>query len=199
MKIIGLTGGIAMGKSLVSKIILDQGHVVIDADQLAREVVFPHSFGLRAIGRVFGSGVIDDQGHLNRGALRDQIFKDSGKRLVLERITHPLIQWRAQREFERMRMSGVPLVFYDAALIYEKDLVRQFDQVVVVKTSTEVQLERLCERDKISADEGNSRISSQMPIDQKTQQADFVIDNSGDKATTQTQVLTLLGQLGYPS
>jgi dephospho-CoA kinase len=193
-KLIGLTGGIATGKSLVSQTLRAKGAPVLDADLFAREVVEPGTFGLRAIVQVFGPSILDGDG-LNRKALGTRIFEDERARLVLERIIHPLIQWRAQREIEELRKSGEGLVFYDAALIFEKNMKAMFDSVVVVNAPLELQLKRLVNRDKISEVEARKRLAAQWPLEKKVSEADFVIDNSGSTEATQKQVGELLKKL----
>jgi dephospho-CoA kinase len=193
-KLIGLTGGIATGKSLVSQALRSKGVPVLDADEFAREVVAPGTFGLRAIVQIFGKEVLDGES-LNRQALGNKIFQDERARSVLERITHPLIQWRARREFEAFANQGEPIVFYDAALIFEKNLTSLFDAVAVVSAPPEVQLKRLMHRDKISETEAKRRIDCQWPLEKKVAAAQFVIDNSGSSEATHKQVSELLNQL----
>jgi dephospho-CoA kinase len=191
MKLIGLTGGIATGKSTVSDIIRGQGLAVIDADVLAREVVAPGSFGLKALVEVFGPGVLSGA-ELNRAALREKIFADPTCRLVVERVTHPLIHWRAQQEFKAHRKAGDKVIFYDAALIFEKNLLPIFDAVIVVNAPEESQVSRLVSRDKISKEGARQIIESQWSMEKKVAGATFVIDNGGTQAETKRQVLDLL-------
>jgi dephospho-CoA kinase len=195
MKLIGLTGGIATGKSTVSKSLRDLGVPVIDADVLAREVLGENSFGLRSVIENFGQAVLKKDGSLDRAKLGAIIFSDQSLRERLERITHPLIQWRSTQEQEYYRIHGAPLIFYDAALIFEKKLTPQFDLVVVVKTSLETQNKRLGFRDKLTAAEINQRISSQIPIDEKAKLANYVIDNEGSIELTRHQVSVLVNKL----
>ncbi|MDZ4678000.1 MAG: dephospho-CoA kinase [Oligoflexia bacterium] len=199
MKIIGLTGGIASGKSTVSKMLRDEGQVVIDADKLAREVVEPRSFGLKCISETFGEEVLNGKsfasgGALNRSALREIVFSDERSRQTLERITHPLIQWRARCEFQFHERSGCKLLFYDAALIYEKDLVSHFSEVMVVHTTSDIQLKRLMSRDKIKAEEALKRVATQWPLEKKMELADILIDNNFSVEETRKQVVSLLNK-----
>ena len=195
MKLIGLTGGIATGKSTVSKALRDLGMCVIDADELAREVVEPHTFGLISVVENFGIQILKSNGVLDRSKLGEIIFSDRESRERLERITHPLIQWRSLQEQGVCRGRGDGLVFYDAALIYEKDLVGQFDSVVVVHTSSETQIKRMLSRDKISSEEAGKRIQSQIPISEKVKRADFLIDNEGSIEMTRHQVSQFIEKL----
>lgn len=214
MKWIGLTGGIATGKSTVTKIIQDLGGAVVDADVLAREVVGPGSFGLEGLIQVFGPGVLKsrsgtggaisnsaggaagkEKDPLDREALGAMIFSDPEKKRWLENLLHPLIQWRAQQEKLILERSGAQVAFYDAALIYEKNLSKNFDKVIVVSCTSEQQLERLIKRNGLSSSEAKKRLSVQMPPDEKVRLADEVIDNSGSLASTRDQVERLLRKL----
>jgi dephospho-CoA kinase len=195
MKWIGITGGIATGKSTVSKMIQDLGAVVIDADQLSREVVQPGSFGLQAISSNFGPDVITSMGELDRKKLAEIIFKDEIKRARLENLLHPLIQWRSQQERDILERRGLPFAFYDATLIFEKGLQYKFNGVIVVTADPEVQKKRLIERNKITAEEAEKRIAAQWPMTKKVQLANFVIDNSGSVAQTKAQVEKILKQI----
>ncbi|CAM6001619.1 unnamed protein product [Sphagnum balticum] len=195
MKLIGLTGGIATGKSTVSQLILGRGLEVIDADDLAKEVVVPNSFGLRALVQVFGKGILQKTGELDRTALRKKIFEEPQARLVVEAITHPLIQWRAKQEIERLRQKQVAFAFYDASLIFEKNLVDQFDHILVVHTTQDVQLQRLITRDKISKDSALKALGAQWPVEKKMNLAHFLIDNNGTPEKTKEQVEDLLKKL----
>ncbi len=198
MKVIGLTGGIGTGKSTVSKIILDLGLPVLDADVFAREVVESGSFGLKALVQVFGNEILQSKGELDRSKLGQKLFSDPGCRRVVENILHPLIQWRAKQEIERLRCEGKKIVFYDAALIFEKDLVKNFDFVVVVHTPEEEQIKRVMARDKLTLEQIKERINSQIPMAHKISKAHFLIDNSGSQAQTQEQVRAFLRVLNLP-
>jgi len=194
MKIIGLTGGMATGKSTVTKMLQDESMKVVDADLLAREVVLPGSFGLRSLREIFGPGIIQGE-ELNRTLLRQKIFEDPGARKVVENILHPLIQWRARSEFKALSKLGCQVVFYDAALIFEKNMMNKFDAVVVVHTNPEVQLSRLMERDKLSRERAERILSSQWPIAEKKAASHFSIDNNGTWEETARQVKELVQRL----
>lgn len=194
MKLIGLTGGIATGKSTVAQMLHDQGCAVVDADQLAREVVEPGSFGFKAVVQAFGPGVVKDN-QLDRQILRKEIFSDNKKRELLEKIIHPLVQWRAQKEFDVLRRKGEPYIFYDVPLLFEKNLNHQFDLVLVVSTQANVQVSRLIGRDKLKDEEARQIIESQIPVNTKAAAAHFVVDNSGSLGETRQQVAKLLDDL----
>src|SRR5439155_8499933 len=129
---------------------------------------------------------------LNRKLLREKIFSDQQKRRVLERITHPLIQWRAQREFEVFNKMGRELIFYDAALIFEKNMMGLFDQFLVVHIDKETQVERLMARDKIERAQAEKIIEAQLPLEKKISAANFLIDNTGTLQETRQKVIEVV-------
>ena len=186
--IIGLTGGIATGKSTVSQFFRDAGVPVIDADQLAREIVAPGTPALREIAETFGDEVIAGDGTLDRNKLGDRIFQDHQARATLNAITHPRIAEamfaRAREEFERSHQW----VIYDAALLVETGTHRFLDSLIVVHCSEQTQHERLRRRDNLDQAQAQQRIDAQMALDEKLQAADFVIDNDGDLEDTKQQV-----------
>lgn len=186
--IIGLTGGIASGKSTVSEMFRDRGIRVIDADALAREVVEPGEPALDEIRETFGDEVIADDGSLDRDALGDVIFSDDAARATLNAITHPRIAQRMQTKAREARESGEPWVVYDAALIVENDLQGAFEALIVVAASPEAQRDRLMDRDGIGKREAQSRLDAQMPLAEKVDVADYVIDNDGALEETRRQV-----------
>jgi dephospho-CoA kinase len=190
----GLTGGIACGKSTVSRLLAERGAVVIDADALAREVVALGTPGLAEVVAAFGADVLRADGTLDRERLGARVFAEPEARARLNAITHPRI---AQTSFERIaaaRESGAPLVVYDAALLFESGRGDLFRPVVVVTAPREVQLARLMRRDGLSAEAAAARIDSQMPVAEKAARADHVIDNGGALAQTEAQVEALWQQ-----
>jgi len=186
---IGLTGGIACGKSTVSAMLVRRGAILVDADQIAREVVEPGSPVLAEIAERFGAQVLQSDGSLNRKRLGEMIFRDPDLRRELNRIIHPPIR---ATMLERMRAgeSRHPdkLVVADVPLLYESGLERMFEEVVVVYVPREVQLARLMRRDGLTREQAEERLSAQMPIEEKKRRADFVIDNSGTIEETERQV-----------
>lgn len=178
MKRIGLTGGIASGKSTVARLLAARGVPVVDADALAREVVAPGTPGLAAIAARWPSVVC--AGELDRKALGAIVFADSAERRALEAITHPLIRAEAARRMAAARDAGHPVVVYEAALLFENDLDRELDATLLVALPPELQVERLRARDGVSEADARARIRSQMPLEQKAARATYVIDNSGD-------------------
>jgi len=188
MKVVGLTGGIASGKSFVSRILASCGAVVVDADRLAREVVEPGEPAYREIVEHFGDGVLMPDGTLDRKALGRIVFADPASRAELERITHPAIAERAARRVEEERGRGTRVVFYAVPLLIEAGLVSTVDEVWLVTVDTETQLERLMKRDAVPREEALLKISAQMPLDEKIAYADVVIDNNGAREETERRV-----------
>ncbi|HEY5998658.1 MAG TPA: dephospho-CoA kinase [bacterium] len=180
---IGLTGGIASGKSSVARIFRELGAHVIDADRVAREVTPSGSPALAQIARAFGAQVLRPDGTLDRAALGAIVFADRGKRRVLEGILHPLILGEIDRRIDALAQDdprGVAVV--EAALIFELARQAEYDAVVVVWAEPEQQAQRLMARDRLPPEEARRRMDAQMPLAQKRLRADFVVDNSGDEA-----------------
>jgi dephospho-CoA kinase len=175
----GLTGGIASGKSTVAARLRAHGVPVIDADELAREVVEPGTDGLRAIVEAFGESVLDASGALDRKALARIVFGDAGARRRLNAITHPKIGQRTAALAEDLARAGEPLGCYEAALLVENGVVDMFRPLVVVSCPEAVQIERVRSRDEASRDEAIARIAAQKPLAEKVAVADFVIDTDG--------------------
>jgi len=188
MKIIGLTGGIASGKSLVARILESLGAVVVDADLLAREVVEPGKPAYLSIREVFGDGVLLSDGSLDRKRLGGIVFADVAARRVLEGITHPAIAELAADRFEKERRKGTRVVFYVVPLLVEAGLTSMVDEIWVVTVDRETQLRRLMERDGIGREEAALRVDAQMPLKEKLAYADVVIDNSGAPEETEIKV-----------
>jgi dephospho-CoA kinase len=175
----GLTGGIASGKSTVAGRFRARGVPVIDADELARDVVAPGSAGLRSLTQAFGAGILSPDGSLDRKAMGQLAFADEAARRRLNAITHPLIsQLTAERAAELSR-RGEALACYEAALIVETGLADAFRPLVVVACPEETQLARIQARDGASLAEALARVRAQKPLGEKIAIADFVIDSSG--------------------
>ena len=179
MHVFGLTGGIASGKSTVAARWRGRGVPVIDADQLAREVVLPGSDGLKEIVAVFGEGILHGDGTLDRKALARLAFPDPTARRRLEQITHPRIAQKTVERTAELAQAGEPLACYEAALIVENNLTEHFRPLVVCACGEDVQLARVRVRDKSSAEDALARIQAQKPLAEKVAVADFVIDTSG--------------------
>jgi dephospho-CoA kinase len=187
MSVLGLTGGIGSGKSMVARMFAEWGATVIDADQLAREVVEPGQPALAEIATAFGPDILLPDGRLDRRKLAAIIFADPSARARLNAITHPRIQERMDAEVSaRRRQPGVLVV--DIPLLFENDRAGLVDKVIVVWVDPETQLGRLRERDGLTVEEARQRIAAQMPLDQKRARADHVIDNTGTVENTRRQV-----------
>ena len=195
MKWIGLTGGIATGKSTVAKIIRDLGRPVIDADSLARDVVRPQTPGWQAVVQAFGRDILSPDQSLNRQLLGQIIFKDPIQREKLESILHPLIQELKNKERLRLENDGCDLAFYDVPLLFEKNLQKDFDKIVLVYCSREEQIQRLIERNHLSQSEAEERLKSQLPIDEKIKKSDFVIMNRGSIGELRANTISVLNEL----
>jgi dephospho-CoA kinase len=187
MRVLGLTGGIGSGKSMVAQMFSRLGAVVIDADQLAREVVEPGQPALQEIAATFGSEVLLPDGRLDRPKLAGIIFADAAERAKLDAITHPRIRARMDEEI-KVRRSGPGVLIADIPLLYENDRMQTVEKVIVVWVDPKTQLLRIRQRDGLSADAGRQRIDAQMPLDAKRARADHVIDNSGSRDDTRPQV-----------
>jgi dephospho-CoA kinase len=187
VRLVGLTGGIGSGKSTVSEMFRALGATVIDADQVARDVVRPSEPALEEVARRF-PGTVDADGTLDRAALAARIFSDPVERAALNAILHPRIQAEVQRRTAALGAAGVSSVLYDAALLIENGLHHAMDGVVVVWVPPELQRTRLMARDGLSESEAKARIAAQAPLDAKRAVATWVVDNAGSREETREQV-----------
>ena len=178
--LVGLTGGVATGKSLVAGELERLGASVIDADAVAREVTVKGSPVLAGIVRVFGPEVLNPDGTLDRRALGKVVFADREKLRLLNAVTHPEILRRIRERVEGLKKKAKgPIIVINAALLIETGLHEEVDRVVVVHAERQRQVERAVRRDSISAKEAEERISSQMPMEGKMALADHLVDNNG--------------------
>lgn len=187
--LVGLTGGIATGKSTVSTMFAHLGAKVVDADLLAREVVMPGQRAYAEIVQEFGPEVLQADGQLDRKRLGAIVFADTEKRKRLEQITHPAIRVRQQRilsVYEEEAFDGI--VVWDAAVLIESGGATAMDRLVVVTADAETELARLMARDGFSEADARRRIASQMPLAEKVKLADYVIDNSRSRDATGRRV-----------
>ncbi len=195
--IVGLTGGIASGKSTVATMFEEMGARIIDADVIAREVVEPGQPASEDIRRAFGDGVFCDDATLDRAALGEVVFGDPQARRTLEGITHPRIAQRMMERADECRKQGYGWVIYDAALIVENGIHRWLDSLIVVAADPQVQIERLMARDGLTREQAQRRLDAQMPLADKVAVADFVIDNGGPLAQTREQVEDLYQRIEH--
>ncbi|WP_304369389.1 dephospho-CoA kinase [uncultured Limosilactobacillus sp.] len=194
-KLIGLTGGIATGKSTVSTLLRLSGYPVIDADQVVRQLQTVHSKGLERLTAVFGSGILNADQTLNRQALGSLVFSDQTKLAKLNMIMQPLIREEIWRQIKNYQKQQIPYVILDAPLLFEENYTDECDLVVVVATDYQIQVQRLMKRNGYSQTEAEQRIDSQMPLAKKKQLADIVIDNNGSKEELKWQVAGLIDQM----
>jgi dephospho-CoA kinase len=196
MLVVGLTGGIASGKSTVAGILKDLGALVIDADILSREVVLPHTRCWKSITAHFGKGILNKDLSINRKKLASRIFSDPEKRMRLNRIIHPAIKKRIRQLITDIGHDDAgALVIVDAALLVETGMYRDYDRLVVVAADENVQLARLMRRDRCSLKAAQRRLRSQLPLASKMRVADYVINNQGSLAQTRRQTRMLFKML----
>lgn len=175
--IVGLTGGIAVGKSTASKTFINHGIPVVDADQVARDVVVVGSDGLKCIINTFGTQYLLEDGSLNRNKLGGLVFADSAALSDLNKIMRPLIQNEAERQFNVLKLNH-PIIIWDAALICEHGNADKYRPLVVVACPLEIQLSRLMSRNNLTHAEAMARINAQFSSEKRVEFADFVIDSS---------------------
>ncbi len=192
--ILGVTGNIASGKSSVCRELARRGAVVVDADQLAREVVEPGSPVLKQLVVAFGADILQADGSLNRERLGHRIFSDPPARERLNAIIHPAIAALSVKRLQELR-GRASLIVYEAPLLYEAGAEQRVDKVLMVKIKPSVQLARLMARDGLDRRSAQQRIDAQMSQQDKVDRADFVIDNSGPLEKTCKQLDALWHQL----
>lgn len=190
---VGLTGGVASGKSTVSAILADLGAVVVDADLLAREVVAPGTDGLREIVEAFGPGVVTESGELDRPALGALVFADEERRRVLEGIIHPRVRRRSE-ELEAAAPPGA-VVVHDIPLLAETDQADRFEAVVVVDVPVEVQVERMTGLRGWAEDAAHARIAAQAEREHRLAIATHVIENTGSLEDLRARVAEVYDDL----
>jgi dephospho-CoA kinase len=192
MPLIGLTGGYASGKSLVSGFFAELGALVIDSDVLSREVVEPGTEGLRRVVERFGPGVVKDDGRLDRGKLGEIVFNDPVRLGELEEMIHPLIrELLFRRAEEALARDPETVVVADVALLFEKGLYKKMDKTVTVTCGHGQEVERAMKRDAITEAEAVKRIALQWPLDKKASMSDYVVDNSGPAEKTRDSVVAI--------
>lgn len=195
-KVIGLTGGIASGKSTVSELLSVFGFKVVDADKAAREAVKKGSKGLAQVREVFGDEAIDENGEMNRRYMGDLVFNHPEKRLELNAIIHPIVRDIMEEEKQEYLKQGYNVIM-DIPLLFENELENTVDEVWVVYTSGSIQMDRLMQRNNLSLEDAKARVYSQISIDKKSRMADHVIDNLGDKLELKQNLERLLEEEGY--
>jgi len=196
MQVIGLTGGIATGKSTVSAILENAGALIIDADRIAREAVKKGQPAYREIVEHFGETVLLPDGEINRSVLGDIIFNAPGKKQLLNKIVHPYVRKETHRQLQQIgRTEPNAIVILDIPLLIEAEMDKDLSEVIVVYVPEHIQIERLMQRDGISEADALARVRSQMPIEEKKEKATIVVDNSGSKENTRRQTLKIFQRL----
>jgi dephospho-CoA kinase len=192
VRLIGLTGGIASGKSTVAGILRRLGAQVIDADELARQVVQPHQPAWKEIVETFGKDVLRPDETLDRKKLRQIVFENPECRKQLEAITHPKIRRLAQQTIEDHRAAGSTLVVYEAPLFFETNIHLWLRPVILVACDAMTQRQRLRQRDHLTESEIDRHLAAQMSLEEKRKLADYVIENNGSLEDLERQVRALL-------
>ncbi|HWO41572.1 MAG TPA: dephospho-CoA kinase [Candidatus Eisenbacteria bacterium] len=195
MKLVGLTGGIACGKSTVAAMLERLGARVIDADVLAREVVRPGQPAWRAIREAFGAEVLRPDQTIDRQKLRAIIFNDPQARKQLEAITHPEIRRLARKRIDELAEAGAPLIVYMAPLLFETQIDAWLRPVVLVACDRETQRQRLRQRDRLTEEEIDRHLEAQMSLDEKRRLADYIIENTGSLQDLERQVAELVHRI----
>ncbi|ALM57292.1 dephospho-CoA kinase [Staphylococcus equorum] len=195
-KVIGLTGGIASGKSSVSELLTVHGFKVVDADVASRQAVEKGTKGLEQVKEAFGEEAIDEDGNMNRSYVGDVIFNHPEKRLELNEIIHPIVRDIMEEEKEAYLEQGYNVIM-DIPLLFENDLQDTVDEVWLVYTSESIQIDRLMERNNLSMEDAKARVYSQISIDKKRRMADREIDNRDTKLELKQNLERMLVEEGY--
>lgn len=195
MVVLGLTGGIASGKSTVSKILADMNIPIIDADKVARDIVEKGSSVLKKIEEQFGMDVISEDGTLNRKTLGEIVFNNKEKLKVLNDITHPSIKNIVIEEINKYNKMGKRLCVVDAALLIEANYLDIVDKVILVYVDKKNQLKRLITRDNLNMDKALNKINSQLSFEEKKKYANYIIDNNEDLEYTKLQVNRIVEEI----
>ncbi len=191
MLLIGLTGGIASGKTLVSDFFTALSVPVIDADILAREVVAPGSEGLKKLIDYFSDGILTSNNQLDRKALREIIFKNPSDRKIVDGILHPLIRQRSEEGIARYRDQGAAYIIYAVPLLVETNQVSRFDRVLLVDVPVELQIERIVSRDNTTRDQAQAIISAQASREERRAIATDIISNDKSVDSVREHVMHL--------
>jgi dephospho-CoA kinase len=195
VKLVGLTGGIASGKSAVAKILAQLGAAIVDADVLSREVVAPGHEGWKEIVATFGSGVLQADQTLDRQKLRTLIFNNPDARKQLEAIIHPRVRALAERRIREHGEAGYAVVVYEVPLLFEGNLQEWLRPVILVACNVDIQRQRLQRRDDLDAAAAQKHIDAQMSLEDKRKLADYVIENDGSLADLESQVRGVLAKI----
>ncbi|MBQ8506501.1 MAG: dephospho-CoA kinase [Clostridia bacterium] len=193
--VLGITGGIGCGKSEAAKYLCSLGARHIDADEISRELTADGGAALGEIREIFGDGMFHPDGSLNRRALGDRIFGDTAAKRALEGVIHPLVQRRAMDEIEAANRDGVQVLVLDVPLLFETGMDVLCDECWAMSVRPEVQLERVQQRDGLSAEQAQARIASQMPMEERNSRAKRVINSDRPIEKTRAELASLYQQL----
>jgi dephospho-CoA kinase len=194
--IVGLTGGVASGKTTVSQILREEGAYLIDADQIAREVVRPHTPAWNELTKVFGKEILQEDGSIHRKRLAAKVFSDPEQRNLLNQILHPRIKAEMNKRVKEIGQKDPhAIIVIDAALLIELGDHREMDKVIVVTATEKQQIERLKKRDGVDQEEAQKVLSSQMALEEKMKVADFVICNERSFEETKKRVREVFQEL----
>lgn len=188
MKLIGLTGGIGSGKSTVAQLLVRHGWELVDADQIARDIVEPVQPALTELAQAFGEDILQEDGSLDRRLLASRAFSSREKTAVLNSITHPRINEETQARFDAARQAGADFVVYDMPLLVDKGLHKDMDATIVVDVDAEERVRRLVAYRGLDEEDARRRIAAQIPDDVRRAAADFIIDNNGPREALGEQV-----------
>lgn len=196
MFIVGLTGGVASGKSVVSRVWKEEGATLVDADQIARELVQPRTSAWKAVVKAFGKEILQEDGSIHRKKLAARVFSDPVERELLNRILHPRIKREIDRRIKEIgRRNPKAIVVIDAALLVETGYYRNVDQVVVVTSTQEQQVERLRRRDVMDQEMARGIIDSQIRGEERIKVADLIIRNEGSLKETERRAREVFGEM----
>jgi dephospho-CoA kinase len=195
VKVVGLTGGIASGKSTVAKILQRLGAAIVNADDLAREVVLPGREAWKEIVAFFGPEILQTDQNLDRQKLRTLIFDQPNARKRLESIIHPRVRALAEERIRQYAAAGYPVVVYEVPLLFEGKLQEWLRPVILVACSVETQTARLQKRDHLTPADAEKHIAAQMSLAEKRRLADYVIENNGSLADLERQTREILEKL----
>jgi len=195
VKLVGLTGGIASGKSTVARILKDLGAAIVDADALSREVVSPGQDGWHEIVATFGREVLQADQTLDRQKLRKLIFNNPEARKKLEAIIHPRVRALAEERIREQGDAGYAIVVYEVPLLFEGGLQEWLRPVILVASDVNIQRQRLQQRDSLDAEAAQKHIDAQMSLVEKRRLADYVIENNGTLADLEAQVRAIIAEI----